>query len=55
VFVRAGYTTNAEEMGFAAGCGFKVQTATGAGWIDYAYTDFGIFNCVHRISVGISF
>jgi hypothetical protein len=54
-FLRGGYTANAEEMGFAAGCGLKLETSMGSGSLDYAYTDFGVFNSVHRFSLGVSF
>ena len=54
-FLRSGYTVNAEEMGFAAGCGLKLSTSLGQGSFDYAYTDYGVFQGVHRFSVGMSF
>ncbi len=54
-FLRSGYTVNAEEMGFAAGCGLKISTSLGRGSIDYAYTDLGVFRAVHRFSLGMSF
>jgi long-subunit fatty acid transport protein len=55
LFLRCGYTTNAEEMGLAAGCGLKLATSWGVGSMDYAYTDFGVFQGVHRVSLGLSF
>jgi hypothetical protein len=55
LFLRCGYTTNAEEMGVSAGCGLKLDTGWGLGAVDYAYTDFGVFEGVHRISLGVSF
>jgi hypothetical protein len=55
VFLRCGYITNAEEMGFSAGCGFNLKTSVGSGSIDYAYTDFGVFKAVHRFGVSMSF
>jgi hypothetical protein len=55
LFLRLGYTTNAEEMGLSAGCGLKLKTAWGVGGMDYAYTDFGVFQGVHRVSLGVSF
>jgi hypothetical protein len=54
-FLRSGYTVNAEEMGFAAGCGLKVSTSLGGSSVDYAYTDLGVFKGVHRFSLGMSF
>ena len=55
LFLRAGYTANAEEMDFSAGCGLKLDTSSGSGQIDYAYTSFGVFKSVHRFSLGIAF
>lgn len=54
-FLRTGYTINAEEMGFSAGCGAKLSTSIGRATLDYAYTDFGVFNGVHRFALGIAF
>lgn len=53
--LRAGYTVNGEEMGFAAGCGLRVSTSIGTGWLDYAYTNFGVFKGVHRVGFGLGF
>jgi hypothetical protein len=55
LFLRGGYTTNAEEMGFSAGCGLNLSTGWGRGAVDYAYTDFGVFQGVHRVALGVSF
>jgi len=55
LFLRCGYTSNAEEMGLSAGCGLRLSTAWGRGAVDYAYTDFGVFQGVHRVSLGVSF
>jgi hypothetical protein len=55
LFLRCGYTTNAEEMGLSAGCGFRLISTWGAGSVDYAYTDFGVFQGVHRIAFGVTF
>jgi hypothetical protein len=54
-FLRSGYTTNAEEMGFSTGCGLKLGTSVGIATIDYAYTDFGVFTSVHRFALGMAF
>jgi hypothetical protein len=51
VFFRMGYTTNAEEMGISGGAGVKLDTSFGATAVDYAYTEFGVFSGVHRISM----
>lgn len=55
LFLRCGYTSNSEEMGLSAGCGLKLSTAWGVGGMDYAYTDFGVFHGVHRVSLRVSF
>lgn len=54
-FLRSGYTLNAEEMGFAMGCGLNLDTSLGSGSLDYAYSDYGVFESVHRFSLGLSF
>ena len=51
LFFRAGYTTNAEEMGVSGGAGFNLDTSFGRTAVDYAYTEFGVFSGVHRISL----
>lgn len=53
--IRSGYVINGEEVGFSAGCGLKLSTSAGKGWFDYAYTDLGVFQGVHRIGFGLSF
>jgi long-subunit fatty acid transport protein len=55
LFLRLGYTANAEEMGLSAGLGMKVSGGWGSGYMNYAYTDFGVFEAVHRISLAVSF
>jgi hypothetical protein len=55
LFLRTGYTTNAEEMGVSAGCGLGVNTGMGKAMLDYAFTDFGVFAGVHRFSLGLDF
>ena len=55
VFLRCGYITNAEEMNLSAGCGFNLETSMGAASLDYAYTNFGVFKGVHRMSVCMKF
>ena len=49
--LRAGYKFNYDEEGLCAGCG--IQTAGIK--LDYAYSTFGAFDLVNRISLGISF
>ena len=51
VFFRVGYTTNAEEMGISGGAGVNLDTSFGSTAVDYAYTEFGVFSGVHRISM----
>ncbi len=53
VFLRMGYTTNAEEMGISGGAGVRLDTSFGRAAVDYAYTEFGVFKGVHRISMQI--
>jgi len=55
VFLRCGYITNAEEMDFSAGCGFRLKTSLGAASVDYAYSSFGVFKAVHRFGLCMSF
>lgn len=49
--VRAGYKFNYDEAGLTLGVGFNV----GGVKFDYAYGDFGKFDLVNRVSVGMSF
>lgn len=55
VFIRGGYVANAEEMDFSAGCGFNLKTSAGSARLDYAYSNFGVFNAVHRFGLCVSF
>ena len=50
VNARIGYLHNYDERAFTFGAGFKL----GIFYVDYAYTPFGIFDEVSRISIGIS-
>lgn len=52
VAVRAGYVFPADEHGFSFGVGLRqtVEGDFGMG-VDYAYTPFGVFGGVHRVSV----
>jgi len=49
--LRAGYVTPSDEQGISFGAGVKMF---GFG-VDYAYTDFGIFDQVHRATVKVAF
>lgn len=52
-FLRGGYKINYDEAGWTAGVGFK-KDISGAGLkVDFVYQDFGIFDSVSRISVGL--
>jgi hypothetical protein len=53
--VRAGYKFNYDEEGISAGVGFKYNVSGLDMRLDYAYTDFGVFDPVNRISVGFAF
>lgn len=55
--LRAGYLLPTEEQGLSFGAGFR-QPITRKGVaikVDYAYTNFGIFNAVNRLTVQFSF
>jgi hypothetical protein len=53
--LRAGYTTPTDEQGISLGAGLQ-QSFKGFGLgLDYAYTDFGIFNEVHRFTFDFNF
>jgi hypothetical protein len=54
VAVRAGWKVNTDEGGFTAGLGVKVPFLTGA-YFDYAFTDLGLLQGVHRGSFDITF
>ena len=56
IALRAGYVTPTDEMGFSLGAGVR-QSISGLGGIaaDYSFTDFGIFDPVHRVAVRLSF
>jgi hypothetical protein len=49
--LRAGYKFNYDEEGLSAGCGIN----TGNIKLDYAYSEFGAFDLVNRVSLGILF
>ncbi len=54
MFLRMGYTTNAEEMGLSGGAGLVLDTSFGETSVDYAFTEFGVFKGVHRISLKLN-
>lgn len=53
--LRAGWTTPTDEQGMSFGFGLRPKVANMNLGFDYAYTPFGIFNDVHRISFNLSF
>lgn len=55
--LRAGYLFPAEEQGLSFGAGFRqpINRNGIAIKVDYAYTNFGIFNAVNRLTVQFSF
>jgi len=54
--LRTGYKVNADEGGLTAGAGIKLISETlGSVSFDYAFTDFGRLDQVHRGSFNISF
>jgi hypothetical protein len=53
--LRAGYTFPTDEQEFTAGVGLKQRLIGYLLGVDYAYTPFGIFKDIHRISVNFAF
>jgi hypothetical protein len=53
--LRGGYKFNYDEEGLTAGLGVKLNVSNMNFKLDYAYTDFGVFDSVNRFSVGFSF
>lgn len=55
-FGRIGYRGNADEEGLTFGGGIKISLSGGAHLtIDYAYTDFGVFDYVQHFTAGFTF
>jgi hypothetical protein len=55
VSLRVGYKVNYSEQGFTAGVGLNQDLASSMNVrFGYAYGSFGIWNAVHRFSVGVS-
>ncbi len=53
--LRAGYVTPSDEQGFSLGGGVR-RTLGGVGvGADYSFTDFGVFDAVHRVALNLSF
>jgi len=56
VSIRGGYKINYDETDFSLGVGLKIPEGSAIGGrIDYAYTNFGILNSVHRISLILTY
>jgi hypothetical protein len=55
VALRAGYTTPTDEQGISLGAGYQQSLADFGLSLDYAFTDFGIFNEVHRFTFKFNF
>ena len=53
--LRGGYAFPTSEEAFSAGVGLQQSIGDLSGAFNYAYTDFGIFNDVHRLSVNVGF
>lgn len=53
--LRGGYAFPTSEEAFSAGVGLQQSIGDLSGAFNYAYTDFGVFNDVHRLSVNIGF
>ena len=53
--LRTGYTYPADEESFNVGAGLQLPVSNYRFGFDYAYTDFGIFNSVHRLAVQLTF
>lgn len=51
IAARVGYKFNYDEEGLTAGIGFNF----GGVKLDYAYSEFGVFDLVNRVSLGVSF
>ncbi len=55
VSLRSGYKFNYDEESFSVGGGIKLSLAGFALKVDYAYSDFGVFDSVNRFTIGASF
>jgi hypothetical protein len=50
--LRAGYDFAADELAFSAGLGWRLRLGNHEGVLDYAFTDGGNLEAVHRWSLG---
>ncbi|HIG75147.1 MAG TPA: PorV/PorQ family protein [Bacteroidetes bacterium] len=53
--LRAGYVAPADEQGISLGAGVRSSLGGLGLGVDYAYTDFGVFDAVHRVAAHLSF
>jgi hypothetical protein len=53
VFLRGGYMVNYDEQGLTAGIGLRKGLEKVGLSLDYTYQSFGIFDNVHRFSIGV--
>ena len=53
--LRAGYVTPTDEQGISLGVGFGRDLGSLALRVDYAYTDFGVFDSVNRLTLQAGF
>ena len=53
--LRAGYITPTDEQGISLGVGFGRDLGSLALRVDYAYTDFGVFDNVNRLTLQAGF
>ncbi len=54
LFLRGGYKFNYDEEGLTAGIGVRYGMQNVNMRVDYAYSAFGIFDAVHRFSLGVT-
>jgi hypothetical protein len=55
VAIRAGYSFNQDQLGFAAGLGVKYKSEDFNGNIDYSLTNTKNFGYIHRVSIAAAF
>ena len=53
--LRGGYKFNYDEESLSGGIGIKSKLGGLGLRVEYSYSDFGVFNAVNRVSLGISF
>ena len=53
--LRGGYKANYDEEDITFGVGLRGELSTYSVNLDYAYNDFGLFNNVHKFTIGLDF